>query len=122
MTVQIIDENDNAPRFSPTLYLETVVESSEPDTEVVVVTATDSDLDAVIRYQLVDTFGKFDIDPVVSVLYLQRIEPNKQLSQRKAQECRVVFSAFSRFAHFHLHSYLLGLPNPTFILVLLLFR
>ena len=67
MTVQIIDENDNAPRFSPTLYLETVVESSTPGTEVVVVTATDSDLDAVIRYQLVDTFGKFHIDSVVSV-------------------------------------------------------
>ena len=73
VTVQIIDENDNAPRFSPALYLETVPESSSPGTEVVVVRATDSDLDAVISYRLVDTFGKFDIDSEVSVLYLQLI-------------------------------------------------
>lgn len=79
MTVRIIDENDNAPRFSPTLYLETVAESSDPGTEVVVVTATDSDLDARIRYNLVDTFGKFDIDSEVSVLYLQLIIYSKSL-------------------------------------------
>lgn len=68
MTVHIIDENDNAPRFTQTLYLESVPESAIHGTEAAVVSATDSDVDAVIRYTLVDTFGKFAIDPVVSVL------------------------------------------------------
>ena len=65
--MHIIDENDNAPRFSQTLYLRSVSESSMSGTEVEVVMATDSDIDAVISYSLVDSFNKFGIDSMVSV-------------------------------------------------------
>lgn len=70
LTVHIIDENDNAPRFSQTLYLENVLESSSHGHEVAVVTATDPDIDAVITYNLVDSFGKFEINSLVSLLHL----------------------------------------------------
>ena len=68
LRIHVIDENDNAPRFTQTLYLQSIPESSIHGTVVANVSATDSDVNDVITYTLVNTFDKFSIVPEVSVL------------------------------------------------------
>ena len=62
----ISDTNDNAPVFSPTVYLTSILESTSPGTEVIPVHATDVDLDqnAKIVYSIIggDPKNQFQVN------------------------------------------------------------
>ena len=64
LNITLLDERDNAPRFSQSIYGPSILENSPTNTIVENVIATDPDGGASIEYMLVDSFSKFAIHQV----------------------------------------------------------
>ncbi|XP_068125539.1 cadherin EGF LAG seven-pass G-type receptor 2 isoform X2 [Hyperolius riggenbachi] len=72
--ISVEDENDNAPQFSEKHYLARVPEDTIPDSQILVVTATDRDqgVNAAVHYSILsgNARGSFSIDPQSGAIYL----------------------------------------------------
>ncbi|KAM4795846.1 cadherin EGF LAG seven-pass G-type receptor 2 [Rhinophrynus dorsalis] len=72
--ISVEDENDNAPQFSEKRYVARVAEDSPPDSQLVVVTATDCDqgANAAVHYSILsgNARGLFSIDPQTGAIFL----------------------------------------------------
>ncbi|XP_040193695.1 cadherin EGF LAG seven-pass G-type receptor 2-like isoform X1 [Rana temporaria] len=72
--ISVEDENDNAPQFSEKHYVARAPEDTIPDSQILVVTATDKDqgINAVVHYSILsgNARGLFSIDPQSGAIFL----------------------------------------------------
>ncbi|XP_077340579.1 cadherin EGF LAG seven-pass G-type receptor 2 [Lithobates pipiens] len=72
--ISVEDENDNAPQFSEKHYVARVPEDAIPDSQILVVTATDKDqgINAAVHYSILsgNARGLFSIDPQSGAIFL----------------------------------------------------
>ncbi|XP_060602144.1 cadherin-23-like isoform X2 [Ruditapes philippinarum] len=64
MTINILNVNDNTPKFSPEIYYASIAENTAQDVSVVLVTVTDADSSDTVTVNILsgdDTSNKFDI-------------------------------------------------------------
>ncbi|KAM4700821.1 cadherin EGF LAG seven-pass G-type receptor 2 isoform 2-T2 [Discoglossus pictus] len=72
--ISVEDENDNSPQFSEKRYVARVAEDCTPDSQLLVVTATDRDQgpNAAVHYSILsgNARGLFSIDPQTGAIFL----------------------------------------------------
>ncbi|KAM8976686.1 cadherin EGF LAG seven-pass G-type receptor 2 [Pelodytes ibericus] len=72
--ISVEDENDNAPQFSEKRYVARVAEDIVPDSQLILVTATDRDhgANAAVHYSILsgNARGLFSIDPQTGAIFL----------------------------------------------------
>lgn len=74
MLIKVIDTNDHRPQFSTSKYEVTVPEDTEPDTEILQISAVDKDEKNKLIYTLQSSIDpvslkKFRLDPATGTLY-----------------------------------------------------
>ncbi|XP_053703162.1 protocadherin Fat 3 isoform X3 [Synchiropus splendidus] len=75
VSLRLLDVNDNAPTFSSSLYMASVLENAAPNTLLTRLQATDPDegLNRSVVYSLLESVdGMFSIDPVSGVVILEK--------------------------------------------------
>ncbi|XP_013776929.1 protocadherin Fat 4-like, partial [Limulus polyphemus] len=78
VTVEVLDENDNAPKFEKTHYVLNIPQESKVGRSIIQIHASDPDADnnGEVTYWIKNTHGLFEIDPQSGLVRLASTLPN----------------------------------------------